>query len=95
MQWFSWTFDTGYHDVLSGKLSLYEIQEYAYDLFKSYLNSRTQKCVVNGSLSKVCSLGCGVPQGTILGPPLFFIYRVSQKFVPLLYQSVFQYDWTW
>ena len=36
--------------------------------------NRTQKCVVNGSLSKVCSLGCGVPQGTILGPLLFLIY---------------------
>ena len=22
-------------------------------------------------------------------------YGVSQKFVPLLYKSVFQYDWTW
>ena len=25
----------------------------------------------------------------------FRIYRVSQKFVPLLYKSVFQCDWTW
>ena len=25
----------------------------------------------------------------------FAVYRVSQKFVPLLYKSVFQYDWTW
>ena len=25
----------------------------------------------------------------------FHKYRVSQKFVPLLYKSVFQYDWTW
>ena len=78
MQWFYWTkkkaFDTVDHDVLLGKLSLYGIQESAYDWFKSYLNNRTQKCVVNGSLSKVCSLGCGVPQGTILGPLLFLIY---------------------
>ena len=67
-------FDTVDHDVLLGKLSLYGIQESAYDWFKSYLNNRTQKCAVNGSLSKVCSLGCGVPQGTILGPLLFLIY---------------------
>ena len=26
---------------------------------------------------------------------LLNIYRVSQKSVPLLYKSVFQYDWTW
>ena len=44
-------FDTVDHDVLLGKLSLYGIQEYAYDWFKSYLNNRTQKCVVNASLS--------------------------------------------
>ena len=67
-------FDTVDHDVLLGKLSLYGILESAYDWFDSYLNNRTQKCVVNGSLSKVCSLGCGVPQGTILGPLLFLIY---------------------
>ena len=24
-----------------------------------------------------------------------YLYRVSQKFVSLLYKSVFQYDWTW
>ena len=67
-------FATVNHGVLLGKLSLYGIQESAYDWFKSYLNNRIQKCVVNGSLSKVCSLGCVVPQGTILGPLLFFIY---------------------
>ena len=50
------------------------MQESAYDWFKSYLNNRSQKCVVNGSLSKICSLGCGAPQGTIPGPLLFLIY---------------------
>ena len=45
-------FDTVDHDVLSGKLSLYGIQESAYDWFKSYLNNCTQKCVVNGCFPK-------------------------------------------
>ena len=40
----------------------------------SDLTNRTQKCLVNGSLSRNCSLKCGVPQGTILGPLLFLIY---------------------
>ena len=40
----------------------------------SRIYNRTQKCVGNGSLSKVCSLGCWVPQGTILGPLIFLIY---------------------
>ena len=67
-------FDTVDHDVLLAKFSLYGMQDSAYNWFKWYLNNRIQKCVVNGSLSKVCSLGCGVPQGTILGPLLFLIY---------------------
>ena len=33
-----------------------------------------QRCLVNGSLSRICSLKCGVPKGTILGPLSFFIY---------------------
>ena len=55
-------FDTVDHDVLLGKLSLYGVQESPYDFwFKSYLNNRTQKFVVNGSLSKVFSVGCVGP----------------------------------
>ena len=38
------------------------------------MTNRTQRCLVNGSLSRICSLKCGVPQGTILGPLLFLIY---------------------
>ena len=73
---FKKAFDTVDHAVLLAKVSLYGIEESAYDWSKSYLENGIHKCVVNGhgSLSKVCSLGCGVPQGTILGPLLFLIY---------------------
>ena len=67
-------FDTVDHDILLPKMNLYGIQGTALDWFKSYLSNRTQRCLVNGSLSRICSLKCGVPQGTILGPLLFLIY---------------------
>ena len=67
-------FDTIDHDILLTKMNRYGIQGTALDWFKLYLTNRTQRCLVNGSLSEICSLKCGEPQGTILGPLLFLIY---------------------
>ena len=39
----------------------------------SYLSCRTQRCNVSGKLLTARTLTCGVPQGTILGPLLFYI----------------------
>ena len=39
--------------------------------FQSFLQDRTQMCSINGLLYSSCSLSCGLPQGTILGPLLF------------------------
>ena len=67
-------FDTVKHDILLSKMNLYRIRGIALDWFRSYLTNRTERCLVNGSLSRICSLKCGVPKGTILGPLSFFIY---------------------
>ena len=66
--------DTVNHKTLLSKLSNYGIHDNAYYWFESCLENRTQRCSNNGSLSKGCSLSCGVPQGTLLGPLLFLLY---------------------
>ena len=64
-------FDTVDHTILLSKLNAYGIQQNAYNWFKSYLENRTQIWSFSGSLSKTCSLKCGIPQGTILSLLLF------------------------
>ena len=56
------------HFILLSKLYSYGVRNSSYNWFKSYLNLRKQKCIVNGSLSGDQYLTCGIPQGTILGP---------------------------
>ena len=67
-------FDTVDHQILLSKLNYYGIHCKSFKWFQSYLENHTQKCSVNGLLSNSCSLTCGVPQGTILGPLLFLFY---------------------
>ena len=64
-------FDT---EILIGKLSFFGMQPSALNLITSYLENRSQRCYVNGYLSKPQKIYYGVPQGSILGPLLFLIY---------------------
>ena len=67
-------FDTVDHNILLEKLYLYGIRGAPHDLMRSYLSDRSQYVFLNGTPSSMLPISCGVPQGSILGPLLFFLY---------------------
>ena len=67
-------FETADHTILLQKLNCYGIQGDSLKLFESYLTDRMQCCSVNGHLSPLEIIKCGVPQRSILGTLLFIVY---------------------
>ncbi len=65
-------FDTVDHKILLAKLYSYGIRGTCHEWFKSYLQNRKQICSINGKTSVAREVGCGVPQGSNLGPSCFF-----------------------
>ena len=68
-------FDTPDHDILLNKLQYHSITGIALAWFISYLKDRKQFVEIDGSQSGMLSLSTGVPQGSILGPLPFLIYK--------------------
>jgi len=72
------------HRLLLDKLYSYGVRGNINSLFKSYLTDRKQLVEINQSghinakqhkcISSSKVLKCGVPQGSVLGPLLFYIY---------------------
>ena len=50
------------------------IDESTLQWLKDYLTDRTQVTTSNSTTSDECSVGIGVPQGSVLGPLLFLTY---------------------
>ena len=71
---FSKAFDTVNHEILIQKLDYYGIRGIANDWFVSYLSNRCQFVSLGDVTSDLQTVGCGVPQGSVLGPLLFLLY---------------------
>ena len=71
-------FDSVSHEILLRKMQHYGIRGKTLELFKSYLNSRSQYIKLNGCKSSLMGIDFGVPQGSISGPllPCSFIFAV-------------------
>ena len=68
-------FDTLNHDILLSKLGYYGVSGVGLRLLSNYLSDQVQYGEYLGAISQSRSIRVGVPQGSILGPLLFLIYR--------------------
>ena len=77
-------FDTIDHAILLKRLRCcFGVSDAVYSWFESYLSGRRQSVSICGVTSVAVSLMFGVPQGSVLGPPLFALYNSPIHAIPL------------
>jgi len=63
-------FDCVNHNIPLKKLNDCEIRGVSLEFFTSYLKNRKQFTVIDETKSNLLEVLCGVPQGSVLGPPI-------------------------
>ena len=67
-------FDSINHTILLKKIEMYGITSTELKRFSSYLRGRTQVVKFHQETSECCDITCGVPQGSVPGPILLFLF---------------------
>ena len=67
-------FDCLHHGLLIAKLEAYGTDHISLGYIYSYISGRKQRTKVNNKFSGWSNILSGIPQGSILGPLIFFIY---------------------
>ena len=87
---FSAAFDRVNHQGILYKRSLVGIGDSVLSVLMQFLSNRSQYVLVDGCHSKLVNVVSGVPQGSVMGPLLFFLYtselvailEYGKKFLP-------------